>query len=117
MFQLELATFYERERTYDELSNLFLRYQTTNRSDLDGSAIKMFFRTDLLKTGTTVRLFALQYVKLAILTTFLTRTLTFSSDIDFERTKLLVVCGIIYAVFAVSRSPVHACYVDDYHQA
>eukprot|EP01032_Pedospumella_encystans_P010892 gene10892-12709_t len=52
--QLELATFYERERTYDELSNLFLRYQTTNRSDLDGSAIKMFFRTDLLKTGTTI---------------------------------------------------------------
>ena len=117
VFQLELATFYERERTYDELSNLFLRYQTTNRSDLTGSAIKMFFRTDLLKTGTTVRLFALKCTKLAILTTFLTKTLIFSSDIDFERTKLLVVCGIIYAVFAVSQCPVHACYVDDYHQA
>ena len=55
--QMELSTYYERERTFDELSNLYMRYQVTNRSDLDGSAVKTFFRTDFLKTATTVRNF------------------------------------------------------------
>lgn len=52
----ELAIFYERERTYDELSSLFLRYQVTDRSDLDGSAARAFFRTDMIKTGLVVRI-------------------------------------------------------------
>ena len=53
--QAELSIFYERERAYDELSNLYYRFQVINRSDLDGTALAAFLRTDLMRTGTTVR--------------------------------------------------------------
>jgi hypothetical protein len=52
--QAELVGFYERERVYDEFSNLYFRFQSVNRGDLDGSATAQFFRTDLLTTGATV---------------------------------------------------------------
>lgn len=47
--------YYERERVYDDFSNLFSRFQSIYRSDLDGTSTAQFYRGDLLTTGAAVR--------------------------------------------------------------
>jgi len=52
---LEVGGFVERERCYDDFSNLFYRYENITRSDKDGSGVlSSFYRNDLVKVGSMV---------------------------------------------------------------
>jgi len=55
---VEVGGFVERERCYDDFSNLLYRFESivrTRRDDNDGMGVLLsFYRHDLLKTGSMV---------------------------------------------------------------
>lgn len=52
--QLENAIYNERERCYDEFSNLLYRFQSIFKSDVDGSRTYNFFQQELPAAGVSV---------------------------------------------------------------